>query len=86
MNRVNKFRKTQDDIETTCINRNFKTPSMIQIKSTLKTFICLFVRFYLFLKLQFLLGFLIPWISSVYLYCVCQILVFSAINTTVTDM
>ena len=24
-------------------------------------FICLFVRFYLFLKLQFLLGYLIPW-------------------------
>jgi hypothetical protein len=40
------------------INRNFKTPSMILIKSTLKIFICLYVRFYLFLKLEFLLRFL----------------------------
>jgi hypothetical protein len=59
---------------------------MILIKSTSKMFICLFVRFYLFLKLQFLLGFLIPWNISVHLYCVCQILAFSAINTIVTDM
>ena len=35
------------------INRNFKTPSMILIKSTFKMFICLYVRFYLFLKLQY---------------------------------
>jgi hypothetical protein len=40
------------------INRNFKTSSMILIKGTLKMFICLYVRFYLFLKLQFLLRFL----------------------------
>ena len=40
------------------INRNFKTPSMILIKITLKMFICLYVRFYLFLRLQFLLRFL----------------------------
>ena len=37
------------------INRNFKTPSMILIKSTLRMFLCLYVRFYLFQKLQFLL-------------------------------
>jgi len=40
------------------INRNFKTPSMILIKSTLKMCICLYVRFYLFLTLRFLLRFL----------------------------
>ena len=40
------------------INRNFKKPSMILIKSTLKMFIRLYARFYLFLKLQFLLRFL----------------------------
>jgi hypothetical protein len=28
-------RKAQDGIETACTNRNFKTPSMILIKSTL---------------------------------------------------
>ena len=46
---------------------------------------CLFARFYLFLKLQFLLGFLIPWTISC-IYIVCQILVFNAIHTIVTDM
>ena len=50
------------------INRNFKTPSMILIKSTLKMFICLYVRFYLFLELQFLLRFLDSWKN---LYFVC---------------
>jgi hypothetical protein len=35
------------------INRNFKAPSMILMKSTLQMFICLYVRFYLFLKWQF---------------------------------
>ena len=51
-------------------------------------FIFLFVRFYLFLRLQFLLGFLTPWLEtiSVHLYCMCQILVFNAINTIVTVM
>jgi len=78
-------RKTQDGIEPTCTNRNFKTPSMILIKSTLKNVHCLFVRFYLFLRLQFILRFLIPWKISVHLYCVCQILV-NVINTIVSDM
>jgi hypothetical protein len=50
------------------INRNFKTPSMILIKSILKMFICLYVRFYLFLKLQFLLRFLDSF-KNVYFVC-----------------
>jgi hypothetical protein len=50
------------------INKNFKTPSMILIKSTLKMFICLYVRFYLFLKLQFLLKFLDS-LKNVYFVC-----------------
>lgn len=41
--------------------------------------ICLLVSFYLFLKV----GFLIPWKSTGYLYCVCQTLVVSARNTIV---
>ena len=49
-------------------NRNFKTPSMILIKSRLKMFICLYVRFYLFLKLQFLLRFLDS-LKNVYFVC-----------------
>ena len=32
------------------------------------------------------LGFMIPWKITVHLHCVCQILVFNAINTIVTDM
>ena len=45
---------------------------MILIKSTLQNVYCLFVRFYLFLKLLFLLPvcFSIPWKISVHLYCV----------------
>jgi hypothetical protein len=31
-------------------------------------------------------GFMIPWKITVHLHCVCQILVFNAINTIVTDM
>jgi hypothetical protein len=50
------------------INKNIKTPSMILIKSTLKMFICLYVRFYLFLKLQFLLRFLDS-LKNVYFVC-----------------
>ena len=50
------------------INKNFKAPSMILIKSTLKMFICLSVRFYLFLKLQFLLKFLDS-LKNVYFVC-----------------
>ena len=80
------YRKSQDGIEPRCTNINFKTPSMILIKSTLKNvFHCLFVRFYLFLRLQFILRFLIPWENSEHLYYVCQILV-NAINTIVSDM
>jgi hypothetical protein len=60
------------------INRNFKTPSMILIKSTLKIFICLYVRFYLFLKLEFLLRFLD---SLKIIFCV-----FNSIKTIVTDI
>ena len=59
------------------INRNFKAPSMILIKSTLKMLICLYVRFYLFLTLQFLLRFL----DSLKNLYVC---VFNSINTIVT--
>jgi hypothetical protein len=50
------------------INRNFKTSSMILIKSTLTMFICLYVRFYLFLKLQFLLRFL-DCLKKLYFVC-----------------
>jgi hypothetical protein len=55
------------------------------IKRTLQIFICLFVRFYLLLKLQFFSS-LIPWKHYVHLYCMRQILVFNAIHTIVTDM
>jgi hypothetical protein len=44
------------------------SPSMILIKSTLKMFICLYVRFYLFLKLQFLLRFLDS-LKNLYFVC-----------------
>ena len=50
------------------INRNFKTSSMILIKSTSTMFICLYVRFYLFLKLQFLLRFLDS-LKNLYFVC-----------------
>ena len=50
------------------INRNFKAPSMILIKSTLKMFIYLYVRFYLFLKLELLLRFLDS-LKNVYVVC-----------------
>ena len=36
--------------------------------------------------MQLIIGFLIPWTISVHLYCVCQILIFNAINTIVTAM
>ena len=61
------------------INGNFKTPSMILIKSTLQIFISLYVRFNLFLKLQFLLRFL----DSLKSYILC---VFNSINTIVADI
>ena len=50
------------------INRNFKTPSMILIENTLKMSICLYVRFYLFLTLQFLLRFLDS-LKNIYFVC-----------------
>ena len=56
------------------------------IKSTFYIVYCLFVRFYIFVRLLLLLGFFIPWKISVHLYCVCQIRIFYVINTIVTDM
>ena len=48
---------------------------MILIKSTLKMFICLYARFYLFLKLQFL------FLEIFFILCV-----FNSINTIFTDI
>ena len=52
---------------------------MILIKSTLTIFICLYVRFNLFLNLQFLLRFLVS-LKKLY-FCV-----FNSINTIVADI
>jgi hypothetical protein len=68
INNVNNTRKTQDEIETTCTNRNFKNtfndPDKIYINN-----LHLSVRFDLFLRLQFLLAFFSP-LNIIYIVCV----------------
>ena len=53
------------------INRNFKTPSMILIKSTLQMFICLYVRFLFIPKIA--VSVKVSWFLQKCIFCVSSI-------------